>query len=284
MFGRRGVLAGTLLTSCLEEIGMSGSGSWYDSGFGGINKEETRLAQMSGPRRLWIPGGATKEFVFVDDEPCCIYEHNPKMNGSWKNWFTCLADITPDDKPCCDVLGANTRYYCGFFTIVDCSEWVDKKGNKYQYEMKLLPAKLKSLKKFRRKKEERGSLVGCLFKAHREDDRSPSIGDEFEFVREVNMEKLFDLVNYGGKKLKELFEKAANENDAAAALKRTFQLAVKNEKPVPAIVPFNYFEVLKPMPSKELRSALGAAEKDDKGGEGDEGGKPGAGADDQVPF
>lgn len=181
--------------------------SWYDTGFGGMKHEEDRLAALSGPQRFWIPSGGNKLFVFLDDEPCCIYEHNPKINGSWKNWITCLNGVS-DDIPCCEILGDKTKYYVGYFTVIDCSDYTDKKGNKYQYELKLLPAKIKTLKKFRRKKEERGSLVNTLFKATREDDKSPSCGDEFEFQREADLAKLLPLVIYKGKKLVELIAKA----------------------------------------------------------------------------
>lgn len=43
--------------------------SWYNTGFSGINDEERRLDEAQGPHRLWIPGGASKEVVWVDDEP-----------------------------------------------------------------------------------------------------------------------------------------------------------------------------------------------------------------------
>jgi hypothetical protein len=44
-------------------------GNWYESGFDGIGREESRIATLSGPGRLWIPPGERREFVFLDDTP-----------------------------------------------------------------------------------------------------------------------------------------------------------------------------------------------------------------------
>jgi len=255
-------------------------GSWYDSGFGGISKEEQRLANMSGPNRVWMPPGTTREVIFLDSEPVAIYEHNAKINNSWKNWFTCLQGIE-DTCPACEILGAQSRYYIGYFTVVDASKWTDKKGNDHQFELNLLPAKIKSFKKFRRKNQERidaggTGLAGCLYRLARDSSDDPSIGSEAEFVRETDLVKLFPLVLYKGKKLSELFDKAEASGDALTALKRLFQLEFDDQnKLLRQLVPFNYMEVLKPLPQKDMRLALqGAAAP----------GSDGAVADDKVPF
>ena len=44
-------------------------GSWYETGYEGIGREEQRLATASGPRRVWMPPGNRRELVFIDDEP-----------------------------------------------------------------------------------------------------------------------------------------------------------------------------------------------------------------------
>jgi len=183
--------------------------SWYSTGYDDMKREEDRVASSRGPNRYWMKEGTSRDIVFLDDEPFSIYEHNYRADGSWKNWMTCMRGIR-DEAVCDDKLGTNNRSYVGFFTIIDCSEYTDKQGNSYQYEMKLLPAKMRVLKKFKRKKDERGSLIGCMYRVTREDSRSPNVGDEFEFKKEVDLEKLFDYAQFRGKKLKELYEKAAN--------------------------------------------------------------------------
>lgn len=258
--------------------------SWYQSGFGGVDQEQARIESQYGPGRFYVRVGGTKDFVFADDEPVCIYEHNPKINGNFRNWLTCLQGVS-DDVVCCQILGPNSRYYCGYLTVVDCTEWIDKKGNKHQYEVKLFPAKLRTLKQIRRKKDDRGSLVATMYTAARDDDKSASVGGELEFKREVELEKLFEVANYKGKKLPDLWEEAEADDAAMSKLKRIFQIEPGSDGKLPRIVPpFNYFEVLKPRAPQELRLSLGQVEHDD--GSTGSGGGSGGGAvkSDDVPF
>jgi hypothetical protein len=267
---------------------MSEGRPWYETGmekgFDGIKREQERIDSMGGPRRIWMPPDSSKDLVFVDDVPAAIHEHNPKINGDWKNWITCLKNIE-DTVPCCDILGANTRYYVGYFTVIDCTPWTDKKGNTYQYELKLLPAKLKTLKKLQRKKEARGSLIGAKFKATREDKKSPTVGDEFEFIGEADMAKAFASANYHNKKMTELFAAAGQNPDALAKLKKTFQVATDaNGLVVPKLVPFNYMQILQPMSSSEMKSFLSGAKVERGDFDGKEPAGDGAKADEEVPF
>ena len=121
--------------------------SWFQKGYGGVKPEEERIATMYGPGRFWMPVESTSKLVFVDDQPACVREHNPKMNGSWKNWTTCIREIYPEDPACCEKLAGDYKsYYVGYYTVIDCNKWTDKRGNTYQFEMKLFGAKIKTLK------------------------------------------------------------------------------------------------------------------------------------------
>lgn len=256
--------------------------SWYKSGFDGVDQEQARLDAQYGPSRFRVRAGDQQDAVFVDDDPVCIYEHNPKIDGNYRNWLTCLQGVS-DNVTCCQKLGPNSRYYVGFITVVSCTEWLDKKGNKHQYEMKLFPAKLRSLKSLRRKKDDRGSLVACMYSCARDDDKSPSVGGELEFKRQVDLEKLFEVANYKGKKLPDLWDEAEANPGAMQKLMRTFQVKPDAEGKLPRIVPpFNYFEVLKPRSPKELQLTLGMAEVEPPPGSNT--GSGGAVKSDDVPF
>lgn len=264
-----------------------GKTGWANAGFGGTQKEEQRLATMYGPNRVWLKPGTSQEWVFIDDEPLCFHEHNPKINGDWKNWFTCLQNISEDGVPCCEILGAKTRYYVGYFTVVDLSKWTDKKGNTHQYEVKLLPAKLKTLKKLERKKKDKGSLVGAMYKVTRETDQSPACGDDFEFIRDADLTKLFEVANYKGKKLSEHYGKA-EDPVVKHMLNQTFSLRLGDDnKILPKIAPFNYMSLFEPKTAKDIRAMLNGVTiegwDDDKGGKGGASGAAG-GADEEVPF
>ena len=263
------------------------AGSWYDQGFGGINEEEKRLESMQGPHRLWIPGGLSKDVVWVDDEPVCIHEHNPKINGNYRNWMTCLRNVY-DEVVCCTLLGPNSRYYVGYVTGVDCSQWKDQKGNTHQYELRLIQLKLRSLKKFRRKKEDRGSMVGTMWRLTREDDNAPTCGDDWDFSRDVDMSKMFDYICYRGTKLTELWADAEKNPETMVRMQKVFQIKPDSNGKLPREIPaFNYFEVLQPMSPKEARIHLGAVEKDDdnrKPSNVPTGSPAAAVKEDQVPF
>ena len=262
---------------------MAGN-SWYNTGFQGMAQEQARLDSSYGPPRFWVKPGETKDLVFIDDEPVCVHEHNPKIDGKYQNNFTCVSGIH-DDVVCCMKLGLQSRYYIGYLTIVDCSEWSDGKGNKHQFEMRLIGAKLRTLKKFRRKKDDRTTLIGCMYRAAREDDKSSSCGDEFEFQRQVDMDKLFTVATYKGKKLVDLWAEAEGDAEKMVSLQRVFQLKPDANGKLPRMVPlFNYMEALKPKTPAELRILLGAAEVDDRSRGGGSRGGSGTTGEDSIPF
>lgn len=269
-------------------------GSWYETGFGGIGREEQRLASMGGLPRLWMPPGSTREVVFVPPaESVNLYEHGLRINGQWKgNQFTCLKGIDDGGCPICEEAGENTRYYVGMFTVVDTSAWTDRRGNKHQFEITLLPCKFKSLKKFRRKAQERvdsggTGLAGCMYRLARDGKEDPQIGSEAEFVREVDLQKLFALALFKGKKLSELMDKADVDPGALAVLQKLFAIRLGDDgKVVRELVPFNYFEQLQPLSRKQLQEAIRGFDRDvdkDRGGDGGSGGGE-AKADSSVPF
>lgn len=243
---------------------MGTDGSWYSTGFDGIGAEERRLDEAQGPHRMWIPGGQGKDVVWVDDEPVCVYEHNPRMNGNFRNWLTCLQNVY-DEVVCCQKLGTKGRYYVGYLTGVDGSIWRDNRGNDHQYEMRLIPLKLRSLKKFRRKKEDRGAMSGTLWRMNREDNNAASIGDDWDFQRDVDMDKLFEYVNYRGSLLSELWTNAETDPEQMARIRRVFQIAPDENGKLPRVVPmFNYMEILKPKTPKDLRIHLGAVQEEEE--------------------
>jgi hypothetical protein len=260
-----------------------GQSSWYNTGYDGVDREKERIARNQGPNRFWMKEGTKKEIVFIDDEPFSIYEHNPKINGTWRNQFTCLRDVT-DMAVCCEKLGERDRSFVGFYTVVDISPIADEKNKKYQYEVKLFPAKLKTLSLLRRKKQDRGSLIGCMFNVFRDGREDPNCGSEFEFQREADLTKLFDVATYRGRKLTELYKEATEKPETLARLKEVFQLEVgANGVIAPKINPFGYLHLLKPRDPKDIRLLLGAATIESGGG-GDGGGEGGAQKDDEIPF
>ncbi len=264
-------------------------GSWFQKGYGGIKPEEDRIATLYGPGRFWMPAETQSLLVFVDNDPACIREHNPKMNGSWKNRVTCIREVFPDDPACCEKLAGDYQsYYVGYYTVVDCNKWTDKRGNTYQYEMKLYPAKIKTLKLLEQKSTEdwEGGLAGKALKVRRTGSKEASVGNDFTLAREADLDKLWKLATYKGNKIHELFEKATQSEEERAKLTRIFDFA-KGDKGelLPQLPSFNYMSILEPKRPSEMRAFLNAGRVEDPDADSGSSNATGTGeADTSVPF
>jgi hypothetical protein len=262
--------------------------AWYSTGFSKDSGSGGGKDFMTWePDRIWMPAGATRDLVFVDDAPFTFDEHNAKINGNWRNWITCLAPVTEEGDPgCCTVLGKDTRYRVSMLTVVDTSKWTDKKGQVRQYEVKVLPAKFKTSQKLDRKMSDLAkdgkTIVGRLYKVTRETDKSPAVGDDYEYTRDVDMAKLFELATYKGKKLAELFDKADTSGEEFAKLSRIFAISKGTDgKVVRKLVPFRYDAIYAPKTPKEVKDLLSGY----KGGDDDSGSfGGGSSADEEIPF
>lgn len=271
--------------------------SWYNQGFDHAKKEnekmEDRINGLGTLRRLWIPAGESKQLVFLDDQPFLIYEHQAKIDGDFRNWFTCLRGIE-DECPACEQLGVKSRYFVGYFTVINCSEYIDKKGNKHQFEVQLLAAKSKSLKMLEMRSKAKGGLAGKLWNANRTDKKTAVCGDVYDYEKDADLSKLFHHANINGKKLSELIAKANTDEKELARLARYLQLKIENGKALPQLTPVNYMEQVKPLGVTELKYAIKGAEVDGDeafggnsafGGSNSGGGSSNSGSgSDEVPF
>ena len=129
-----------------------------------------------------------------------------------------------------------------------------------------------------------------MWKLSREDNNAASIGDDWDYMRDVDMGKMFDFVLYRGTRLTELWSQAEGDPEAMARIMRVFQIKPDKEGKLPRVIPpFNYMEILKPKTPKDLRLLLGAVQDDDddsgRGYSGaSKGGGTGAAGEDEVPF
>ena len=93
----------------------------------------------------------------------------------------------------------------------------------------------------------------------RTDSKSASVGNDFTFDREADMEKLWKLANYKGKKISELFEKATQNEDERNKLLRTFDFEKgESGELLPQVPAFNYMNLLEPKRPSEMRAHLSA--------------------------
>ncbi len=232
-----------------------------------------------------MPKGVKKEYIFIDDDPFTISEHQYFADGSWKNWLTCARGVY-DDPMCCAKLGVKKRSFVGYLTAVDCSEWQDNQGNKHQYELLFFRGTGKALKILESRKEDHGSLVGAVMSVQRLEDKSPGCGDDFTFKRMADLSRLIEVVSFRGKKLKDIIAGANRDPAEAERYRNRFQAEPDSEGKFPMeIRPFNYMELLKPKSPKEMKELIGsyvAPKGDSDGGAG--GHESSESGEDDVPF
>jgi hypothetical protein len=159
---------------------------WYDEDGGWETKDMVRPSLYDGPkktRRFWMPPGSEKVLIFLDDEPFVFWEHNLKLNGSWRNWFTCLAPMGME---------------CPLCKLADTT-WEK--------------VKRRALQRVAAGDTLRGAMIS-IFRSSK--PKSPAVGEEFEFVKMVDLKAYPDTaaVNY----LEELKPNPAQVKAAAAQL------------------------------------------------------------------
>jgi hypothetical protein len=216
---------------------MVGSGLETDmSSGGGATKNNSAL-------RFWMPKGSSKKVIFLTDgdKAPVIWEHQFKVNGSWKNWLTCLGP-TGQECPFCKWSEANDnefrRYKAAFFTVIDCSEYTDRNGVTHRNTKRLMCCKSGTADKIKRKwmrmQEEGKSLVGAQFEIYRTNsDKSPSVGEDFEYIKHVDLGTLEDHTEFDYKTLL-----APNEDAARLAIDQLKEERGVSESRHSADVPF----------------------------------------------
>lgn len=234
-----------------------GTASWYETGYEGAEEEAAKKSMGYPPDRLWQGAGSSKELAFIGDSPFCIREHQWRdSNGNWHH-ATCTAKI--DDKGCpgCAQNGVSRADYVGHYTIVDVTGYTSKDGTENKHRLILLPAKTKVLNKFKMKKENKGSLLGQLWTLTRSDANAPNTGDDLDHVREIDVDGLYTVVNYKGKSLKEMIDKA-NGNGSEAEKTRAYlahHFQIPDEGPIPEKIPqFNFPELMAPLDFSTFKS------------------------------
>ncbi|NMA67776.1 MAG: hypothetical protein GX957_16355 [Clostridiaceae bacterium] len=155
-------------------------------------EKEIEERQKSFVSRFWLPGEANAKIVFLDDNPPIIEEHQLKLNNDWRNWYTCLR-IVGETCPICDELD-DKPYTVGFYTIIDTTEWTDKKGETHKNQLKLFAAKFQTLQILKRLSGKRGSLAGCVFDVYRSSKDAANTGDVFDFEGKLDKEDILKLI------------------------------------------------------------------------------------------
>lgn len=211
-----------------EEANGNQQASWFQRGNEGFQRSQKiaeDMANSAKPFRVWLPVGERTNLTFLDGDGFFFYEHQLKINGDWKNWFTCLKDFS--ECPLCD--SGDTPSYVAAYTVIDHSEYVSKKtGKKVKNQKKLLVTKGPVHDKWARRIEENGDLTYCVYSCARDRKNECNTGEDITFRKRLSREEILKFKPEG----------------------------VDDEE---WLKPFDYMEVFKPLSVDELRNIVGQA-------------------------
>lgn len=238
---------------------MSGFGGGFGSGSNGWDIDlpggdtgGSSGGKDYGPRKFWMPAGATKRVMFLDGSPFALWEHSLYAVNKSKDNAVCLKKNGLDNGGGCPLCEAELwPSFIGYFSVIDCGDvtrkadgsvkltgFTGKTGKLYQFQKSLLGAKRGGqdkpgvLKKLQRLAGKHGNdLTGTVWDIYRSGAKVESVGDEWEFVEKV---------------------KPADYAAYLASLGAQGEVDLK---------PFDYLSIFKPPAVEDLRRLVG-----DKGG------------------
>jgi len=187
--------------------------SWFATGYDAIVEEDTRKKDASRVSRFWMPQDAEKVVTFVDDDttprevihdgqkyklevPFVVKEHQMQLNGHWRNFFTCLRPMG-QTCPICENSDSRASQVA-VYTVIDHSEWEDRNGTKHKDELKLYVVKTSSstYKLLQKLASKRKGLRGCTVTISRLGDKSPNVGNSYDFEEKVELDESIQAYNY----------------------------------------------------------------------------------------
>ena len=226
-----------------EESGVS----WYDTGFdGAVGGGDVSAAYVS---RVYMKENEEDAvFTFLDDTaepvtftlkdgtkrklklPLVLKEHQVRVDGDWRNWFTCLA---PLGKACpiCD--SGDKPSQVAVFTVIDHRKWTDRDKKERQHEKRLYVVKTRSSTygAIQKMVANYDTMRGFRITIDRKGDKSPNIGNVITKFEKVDVDEMAEKLNWEKK------------------------FAEKNGD----LQPYNYLELFEPGTPEQYRRIVGGA-------------------------
>lgn len=161
-------------------------------------QQELRKASFGRLWRWFLKEGEEGKLTFVDGQldsqgflvPPRVYEHTVMHNGKWTN-FVCPEKSDPSLGFKCPICaGGDQPSLVSFFTVIDHRVFVSKKdGKTVTNTRKLLVAKPQSMEMLAKMAIKRDGLAGCTFDVSRNGNKSPNIGNVFDFTEKRSIEE-----------------------------------------------------------------------------------------------
>lgn len=234
--------------------------NWYARGQAAADEAERATMAAEMPFTWFVRGGEQGRIVLIDDDVFSFAQHTYRRPGDKRpKHVTCIAKTSPGDPVCCEKLTPETARLTSYLTAMDCLKVAGKNSKSYQYGLKLLAIEgTRALSTFMAKKAQKTSLVNRMIEVTRGDDERAAKLGEWEVDKDIrDPYKMFEVANYGGKSLTDLWAEAERDPKAMLRLQRLFQLSRDSEGRLVRLIPaFNYMELFKPKSPSEVRQEL----------------------------
>lgn len=173
-------------------------------------KQKIRDEQRGKLWRFFIPTDKLEDvfkITFLDGaldedgnlENPVFYEHSLKINGKWDNIVSCCEE-EPDPLQ----EAGQEPYLAQVFTIINHTPYTDRNGKTHKNRKQLFVATRQTMKRLQKMATKRKGLAGCMFEVSRTTDKTPKVGDVFEFVKKRKKSELKALLIKKGVKEKEV--------------------------------------------------------------------------------
>ena len=181
--------------------------SWFNTGFKHAEakeRTENKEPHSGVPSRFWVPKNGSGTIIFLDNfdwrfehggyqlpvVPFTVYEHCVIVDNDFKNrhFYTCHGH----DCPLCEAKYASRQVFA--FTVLNL--WKNKE-NKDQASKQLFVCNKATAMLLESRLAKKGNLHGLKYSVGRAGDKSPTVGNDFEFEESVgdNIKTLYPNVD-----------------------------------------------------------------------------------------
>jgi hypothetical protein len=220
-------------------------------------------APKKGPGRFYVPARATKQVLFLEDQPTVIWEHQFKFGGSWLNWLPCNKNNSEGQERCfiCEKYTKSFPATVGLYSIINLTplEFDSRRTGKkvvlcYRREIFTArmgsvakPGVLRELQRLRGMTENK-SLHGVVMECHRSGDKTSPVGDKLAIKTVVPPEKIEE---FGHAKVRAFL--AEINKGVAPDSQISFEEFIKRNP----WKPFDFDNLIMPMPYERQRKMYG---------------------------
>ena len=155
-------------------------------------KAEERKAEQGKMWRFFVTPDRDAKITFLDGkldaegmlDVMVYYEHRIRINGEWHN-YVCTGEVD-QSQPCPICEKGDKPAFVGVMTVIDHTVHTIKNGpnagKTIANTRKLFVAKRTTIKALTKLAVKRGGLAGCSFDVSRSGDKTPAVGETFDFT------------------------------------------------------------------------------------------------------